>query len=297
MERYYKKWFYLLVLPAVLLFVFVIGLPFVIGTIYSFTSWRGTYFAGGSLSESFVGLGNYIQAFSDEQFIHSMIYTTAYTLVAVVAINIVALSFALMLGRIKRGVGLYRTVFFLPNMLGGLAMGFIWQFIFQVIYTDLLFSPNGLFHIEFLRFMTQDTTKALFALVIMTVWQSAGYMMLIYISGLNSIPGELYEAAEIDGAGPVRKFFTVTLPLLMPSITIVLFLTLANSFKLLDQNIALTNGDFNTRLMALQILRTILDKTPPNYGVAQAQAVVFFVIVAVISLFQVSLTRRKEVEY
>lgn len=297
MERYYKKWFYLLVLPAVLLFVFVIGLPFVIGTIYSFTSWRGTYFAGGSLSESFVGLGNYIHAFSDEQFIHSMIYTTAYTLVAVVAINVVALSFALMLGRIKRGVGLYRTVFFLPNMLGGLAMGFIWQFIFQVIYTDLLFSPNGLFHIEFLRFMTQDTTKALFALVIMTVWQSAGYMMLIYISGLNSIPGELYEAAEIDGAGPVRKFFTVTLPLLMPSITIVLFLTLANSFKLLDQNIALTNGDFNTRLMALQILRTIQDKTPPNYGVAQAQAVVFFVIVAVISLFQVSLTRRKEVEY
>ncbi|MBQ3225716.1 MAG: sugar ABC transporter permease [Clostridia bacterium] len=297
MERYYKKWFYLLVLPAVLLFVFVIGLPFVIGTIYSFTSWRGTYFAGGTLSESFVGLENYIQAFSDEQFIHSMIYTTAYTLVAVVAINIVALSFALMLGRIKRGVGLYRTVFFLPNMLGGLAMGFIWQFIFQVVYTDLLFSPDGLFHVEFLRFMTQDTTKALFALVIMTVWQSAGYMMLIYISGLNSIPGELYEAAEIDGAGPIRKFFTVTLPLLMPSITIVLFLTLANSFKLLDQNIALTNGDFNTRLMALQILRTIQDKTPPNYGVAQAQAVVFFVIVAVISLFQVSLTRRKEVEY
>ena len=297
MERYYKKWFYLLVLPAVLLFVFVIGLPFVIGTIYSFTSWRGTYFAGGTLSESFVGLENYIQAFSDEQFIHSMIYTTAYTLVAVVAINIVALSFALMLGRIKRGVGLYRTVFFLPNMLGGLAMGFIWQFIFQVVYTDLLFSPDGLFHVEFLRFMTQDTTKALFALVIMTVWQSAGYMMLIYISGLNSIPGELYEAAEIDGAGTIRKFFTVTLPLLMPSITIVLFLTLANSFKLLDQNIALTNGDFNTRLMALQILRTIQDKTPPNYGVAQAQAVVFFVIVAVISLFQVSLTRRKEVEY
>ena len=168
MERYYKKWFYLLVLPAVLLFVFVIGLPFVIGTIYSFTSWRGTYFAGGTLSESFVGLENYIQAFSDEQFIHSMIYTTAYTLVAVVAINIVALSFALMLGRIKRGVGLYRTVFFLPNMLGGLAMGFIWQFIFQIVFSSILFGgENPLISIPFLTNMLQDHYKALFALVIL----------------------------------------------------------------------------------------------------------------------------------
>ena len=182
-------------------------------------------------------------------------------------------------------------------MLGALAMGFVWQFIFQVVYTDILFSPDGWLHIEFLRYMTQNTTKALFALVIMTVWQSAGYMMLIYISGLNAIPGELYEAADIDGAGPIRKFFTITLPLLMPSVTIVLFLTLANSFKLLDPNVALTNGDFNTRLIALQILRTVQDKTPPDYGMAQAQAVVFFVIVAVISLFQVSLTRKREVEY
>ncbi len=297
MERYYKKWFWVLILPAVLFFALVIAVPFVIGAVYSFTSWRGTYFAGGNLFESFVGWENYAKAFSDEQFIHSMLYTSGYTIVMVLVLNVVALAFALMLGRIRRGVGIYRTVFFLPNMLGGLAMGFIWQFIFQVVYTDLLFSPDGLFHVEFLRYMTQDTTKALFALVIMTVWQSAGYMMLIYVSGLNSIPRELYEAAEIDGAGPVRKFFTVTLPLLMPSITIVLFLTLANSFKLLDQNVALTNGDFNTRLMALQILRTVQDKTPPDYGVAQAQAVIFFAIVAVISLFQVSVTRRKEVEY
>ena len=297
LEKYYKKWFWLLILPSMLLFVFVIAVPFIIGTLYSFTSWRGTYFAGGSFFNSFVGLGNYIKAFSDERFIHSLIYTSLYTVVAVVAINLVALAFSLMLNNIKRGVGIYRTIFFLPNMLGGLAMGFVWQFIFQVVYTEILFSPDGVFHVEFLRYMTQDTTKALFALVIMTVWQSAGYMMLIYISGLNSIPGELYEAAQIDGAGPVRRFFTVTLPLLMPSITIVLFLTLANSFKLLDQNVALTNGNFNTRMIALQILRTVQDNTPPDYGTAQAQAVIFFIIVAVISLFQVSVTRRKEVEY
>lgn len=297
MEKYYKKWFWLLTLPAIVLFLFIIAIPFIVGAVYSFTSWRGTYFAGGTFWQSFVGVNNYVRAFADERFIHSLIYTSLYTLIAVIAINLVALAFALMLNNIKRGVGIYRTVFFLPNMLGALAMGFVWQFIFQVVYTDILFSPDGWLHIEFLRYMTQNTTKALFALVIMTVWQSAGYMMLIYISGLNAIPGDLYEAADIDGAGPIRKFFTITLPLLMPSVTIVLFLTLANSFKLLDPNVALTNGDFNTRLIALQILRTVQDKTPPDYGMAQAQAVVFFVIVAVISLFQVSLTRKREVEY
>lgn len=297
MEKYYKKWFWLLTLPAIVLFLFIIAIPFIVGAVYSFTSWRGTYFAGGTFWQSFVGVNNYVRAFADERFIHSLIYTSLYTLIAVIAINLVALAFALMLNNIKRGVGIYRTVFFLPNMLGALAMGFVWQFIFQVVYTDILFSPDGWLHIEFLRYMTQNTTKALFALVIMTVWQSAGYMMLIYISGLNAIPGDLYEAADIDGAGPIRKFFTITLPLLMPSVTIVLFLTLANSFKLLDPNVALTNGDFNTRLIALQILRTVQDKTPPDYSMAQAQAVVFFVIVAVISLFQVSLTRKREVEY
>lgn len=284
-------------LPAILLFVCIIALPFLIGAVYSFTSWRGTYFAGGSLAQSFVGLDNYRSAFANEQFVHALLYTTLYTVVAVIAINLVALALALMLNNIRRGAGLFRTVFFLPNMLGGLAMGFVWQFIFQVVYTELLFSPDGILHVEFLRYMTQDGTKALFALAIMTTWQSAGYMMLIYIGGLNAIPGDLYEAAQIDGAGPVRRFFKITLPLLMPSITVVLFLTLANSFKLLDQNVALTDGAFGSRLIALQILRTTQDITPPNYGVAQAQAVIFFVIVAIISLLQVWLTRRKEVEF
>ncbi len=297
MDRYYKRWFWLLVLPAILLFVCIIALPFLIGAVYSFTSWRGTYFAGGSLAQSFVGLDNYRSAFANEQFVHALLYTTLYTVVAVIAINLVALALALMLNNIRRGAGLFRTVFFLPNMLGGLAMGFVWQFIFQVVYTELLFSPDGILHVEFLRYMTQDGTKALFALAIMTTWQSAGYMMLIYIGGLNAIPGDLYEAAQIDGAGPVRRFFKITLPLLMPSITVVLFLTLANSFKLLDQNVALTDGAFGSRLIALQILRTTQDITPPNYGVAQAQAVIFFVIVAIISLLQVWLTRRKEVEF
>ena len=207
MDKYFKRWFGILVLPAVLLFVLVIALPFFTGIVYSFTSWRGTYFAGGTLFQSFVGFDNYIKAFTTGTFTRSLWYTVAYTVVAVIAINLVALAFALMLGSIHRGVGMYRTVFFMPNMLGGLAMGYVWQFIFQVVYTDLIFSPDGLLHLEFMRYMTQDPVKALFALVIMTTWQSAGYMMLIYIGGLNSIPSDLYEAAAIDGAGPVRRFF------------------------------------------------------------------------------------------
>ena len=143
----------------------------------------------------------------------------------------------------------------MPNMLGGLALGFIWQFIFQVVFTDILFGPGGVLHIEGLRFMTQSPVKALFALLIMTTWQNAGYMMIIYVGGLNTISGDLYEAASLDGANAFQRFRKITLPLLMPSVTVVLFLTLSNSFKLLDQNVALTDGEFGTRMLALQILR------------------------------------------
>ena len=203
---------------------------------------------------------------------------------------------SLMVTSITKGAGLFRTVLFMPNMLGGLALGFIWQFIFQVVFTDILFGPGGVLHIEGLRFMTQSPVKALFALLIMTTWQNAGYMMIIYVGGLNTISGDLYEAASLDGANAFQRFRKITLPLLMPSVTVVLFLTLSNSFKLLDQNVALTDGEFGTRMLALQILRTLKDTSPPDYGAAQAQAVIFFVVVAVISLIQVYVTGKKEVE-
>ena len=142
-----------------------------------------------------------------------------------------------------------------------------------------------------LQNMTQDNTKALFALAILVTWQMAGYMMIIYITGLNNIPYDLYEAAEIDGASTFQRFRVITLPMLMPAFTVVFFLTLANCFKLLDQNIALTDGAFGTRMLATQILRTIKDTTPPNYGQAQAQAVIFFVLIAVVTLIQVLLRK------
>ena len=299
----YRRWFWPLLFPALILFLLVIIFPFIMGVLNSFVAWRGTYYfdpdtgtRAVSVFNSFVGMENYLNAFKDERFVRSLLYTVQYTLLAVVAINLTGLGLALLVTRIRKGAGLFRTTFFLPNMLGGLALGFIWQFIFQIVFTDLLFSPEGLLHIEFLRYMTQNSTKALFALVILTSWQYAGYMMIIYIAGLNNISKDYYEAASIDGASPWRTFRSITVPMLMPSFTVVFFLTLSNSFKLLDQNIALTDGEFNTRLLAMQILRTVKDTAPPDYGKAQAQAVIFFIVVASITLTQVYITKKRELE-
>lgn len=297
MEKFYKKWFTALALPAVFLFILVILIPFIMGVTYSFTAWRGTYFAGGNhWWQAFTGLKNYIGIFKKRQFLDAFFYTIKYTAISVVMINVAGLSLALMVKQIARGKGFFRSVFFLPNLLGGLALGFVWQFIFQNVYSQTLFGPNGLLPIPVLTNMTQNSTKALFAFAIMAVWQSAGYMMIIYLTGLNNIPGELYEASAIDGAGPWHKFRNITVPLLMPSFTVVFFLTLSQSFKMLDQNVALTNGDFGTRMLALQILKTTSDTNPPDYGAAQAQAVLFFILIATVSLVQVYFTKKKEVE-
>lgn len=297
MEKYYKKWFKPLLLPAVILFVGVIIIPFIIGVFYSFSAWRGTYFHGGANAfESFVGLRNYAKVFQNSQFLDALLYTLKFTLMAVIAVSVAGLVMAMMISVLRKGSGVYRTIFFMPNLLGGLALGFIWQFIFQIVYSKMLFGEEGLLHIPFLTNMTQDSTKTLVALVIMVVWQMAGYMMLIFVAGINNISSDLYEAASIDGAGAFTKFRKITLPMLMPSFTIELFLTLSNCFKLLDQNVALTDGNFNTRLLALQILRTTKDTRPPDYGLAQAQAVIFFILIAIVGLIQVSYTKKKEVE-
>lgn len=160
----------------------------------------------------------------------------------------------------------------------------------------MIFSPDGLVHIESLRYMTQDSTKVLFALAMLTTWQSVGYMMLIYIAGPNAIPVDYYEAASIDGSSVLHTFRKITVPMLMPSFTVVFFMTLSQSFKLLDQNVALTDGKFDTRLLPYQILQTVRDSNPPDYGKAQAQAVIFFIIIAAVSLIQVYFTKKKELE-
>ena len=297
MEKYYKKWFKILNIPAAILFVVVILVPFIMGVAYSFTAWRGSYFKGSEhWYGALVGFKNYIKVFHSQKFITSFIYTIKFTIVAVVVKNIVSLGMALMVRKVGKGKGFFRTVFFFPNLLGGLAMGFIWSFIFQNVYSLMLFGEDSPIHIPFLCDMLQDPNKAVFAMAIMATWQTAGYLMLIYLNGLNNIPEDLYEAASIDGATAWQKFRHITVPMLMPAFTIVFFLTLSSSFKMLDENLALTGGDFGTRMLSLQILLTTRENTPPNYGMAQAQAVIFFILIAVVSIGQVLVTKRKEIE-
>ena len=297
MEKYYKKWFKILNIPAAILFVVVILVPFIMGVAYSFTAWRGSYFKGSEhWYGALVGFKNYLKVFHSQKFITSFIYTIKFTVVAVVVKNIVSLGMALMVRKVGKGKGFFRTVFFFPNLLGGLAMGFIWSFIFQNVYSLMLFGEDSPIHIPFLCDMLQDPNKAVFAMAIMATWQTAGYLMLIYLNGLNNIPEDLYEAASIDGATAWQKFRHITVPMLMPAFTIVFFLTLSSSFKMLDENLALTGGDFGTRMLSLQILLTTRENTPPNYGMAQAQAVIFFILIAVVSIVQVIVTKRKEIE-
>ena len=297
MEKYYKKWFKILNIPAIILFVVVILVPFIMGVAYSFTAWRGSYFKGSEhWYGALVGFKNYIKVFHSQKFITSFVYTIKFTVVAVVIKNIVSLGMALMVRKVGKGKGFFRTVFFFPNLLGGLAMGFIWSFIFQNVYSLMLFGEDSPIHIPFLCDMLQDPNKAVFAMAIMATWQTAGYLMLIYLNGLNNIPEDLYEAASIDGATAWQKFRHITVPMLMPAFTIVFFLTLSSSFKMLDENLALTGGDFGTRMLSLQILLTTRENTLPNYGMAQAQAVIFFILIATVSIIQVIVTKRKEIE-
>lgn len=187
MDRYYKKWFFPLALPSMILFVVVILVPFLLGALYSFTSWRGTYFSGGGLWESFVGLQNYQAAFQNQKFLDAFWYTIKFTVIAVITINVTALALALMVTKISRLSGIFRTIFFLPNMLGGLALGFIWQFIFQIVFSQILFGPESLLPIPFLQNMTQDNTKALFALAILVTWQMAAEELLAEFQ-LDNLP-------------------------------------------------------------------------------------------------------------
>lgn len=257
MDRYYKKRFVPLALPALILFVMVIVIPFIMGVIYSFTAWRGTYFAGGDhFWEAFVGFDNYVKAFKTKKFLDAFVYTIKVTLVAVVAINVVSLAMALLATSLNKGAAAYRTIYFLPNLLGGLALGYIWQFIFEIVFSKILFGEDGIISIPALCNMTQDNTKALFALVMLITWQMAGYMMIIYTTGLNNIPKDLSEAAAIDGAGTWQRFKSITVPMLMPSFTIVFFLTLSKCFMLLDQNVALTDGNFSFFIGNVEIEKT-----------------------------------------
>ena len=233
----------------------------------------------------FVGISNYLKIFTDKTFIHALWYTALFTIVSVVLINVLAFAIAMLLTKGISGTNVFRTVFFMPNLIGGIVLGYTWQLLL-----------NGILA-HFQKTLTYSSTYGFWGLVILMCWQQIGYMMIIYIAGIQNIPGELIEAAKIDGATSGQILKNVTIPMVMPSITICTFLTLTNGFKLFDQNLALTNGEPSnmSELLALNIFNTFYGRTGWE-GVGQAKAVIFFILVAIIAVIQMRLTRDKEVQ-
>ncbi len=276
-----KKYAPIFLLPTMIAFTIGFIAPFILGVYLSFCEFTTVTDA------KFVGLKNYLRFWNDpsDVFLHSLWFTALFTIVTVLLINVLAFAVALALTKKIRGTNLFRTVFFMPNLIGGLVLGYVWQLLL-----------NGILA-QFQRNLKYDELYGFLGLVILMCWQQIGYMMIIYISGIQNIPGELIEAAKIDGATPRQILKNVTIPMVMPSITICTFLTLTNSFKLFDQNLALTDGDPSkmSEMLALNIYNTFYGRSGWE-GVGQAKAVIFFLLVAAIALVQNYLTRSKEVQ-
>lgn len=275
-----KKYFPVFVLPTLLAFTIGFIVPFIMGVYLSFCKFTTVTDA------KFVGLQNYVKIFTEDgTFGHALWYTTAFTVVSVVLINVIGFAVALLLTKKIKGTNIFRTVFFMPNLIGGIILGYVWQ----LLLNGLLLQIN--------KTLTYSSVYGFWGLVILMCWQQIGYMMIIYIAGIQNIPGELIEAAQIDGANKGQLLKNVIIPMVMPSITICTFLTLTNSFKLFDQNLALTNGEPSnmSEMLALNIFNTFYGRTGWE-GVGQAKAVIFFILVGAIAMIQNRLTRSKEVQ-
>ncbi len=279
MQKTLKRYFPIFVLPTLIAFSFAFIIPFVMGVYLSFCKFKTI------TNAQFVGLENYIKIFADKDFVNAFGFTLKFSVVSIITINVFAFILALALTRKIKGTNLFRTVFFMPNLIGGIILGYIWQ---QMINAVLL---------KYETTLVANPTYGFWGLVILMNWQMIGYMMIIYVAGLQNVPTDLIEAAQIDGATSLQTLFKVKIPMVMPSITICLFLTVSNSFKLFDQNLALTAGapSKKTAMLALDIYNTFYGRSGFE-GVGQAKAVLFFIVVAVIALGQLVLTRRKEVE-
>ncbi|MBR1572427.1 MAG: sugar ABC transporter permease [Lachnospiraceae bacterium] len=284
-----RRCFPIFLLPTFAAFFIGFIYPFLKGIYLSFCKFVTTSNA------TFIGFDNYIKAFNDASFRHAFWYTALYAVISLVLINLIAFLLAYLLTQGLKGTNIFRTVFFMPNLIGGIVLGYIWSMIF-----------NGILS----RYNTSillETKYGFWGLIVLMCWQQIGYMMIIYIAGLQSVPGDLMEAAVIDGASRWQTLIHVTLPNVMPSITICMFLSLTNGFKLFDQNLALTGGqpfEFmadgtqvrTTEMLALNIYNTFYGQASSAKGVAQAKAVLFFILVAAISLIQLRATKSKEVQ-
>lgn len=285
---------FIFLFPLLFTFFVTVIIPLILGIGYSFTDWDGLRI------NNFVGLGNYIRAFQSKEFLYSTLLTALFVIVNMVVVNVVAFMLALLCSTKLKAVGFFRASYFLPNLIGGIVLGYIWQFAFSKVlvkYTASLFNyPNSIL---------SDTKLAFCAIIVVYVWQYAGYIMLIYTTGLNTVPREVIEAAAIDGANAIDTLFKIKIPMIASTITICTFLTLTNAFKMFDVNLALTRGngsvDFlgssltnGTEMLALNIYSTAISRN--DYCLGQAKAVLFFIILAAVSILQVKITSRNEVE-
>lgn len=289
LQRPMVRWSWFFLLPMVSAFAIGFVWPFLQGIYLSFCEFR-------LISDAkWVGLKNYISVFQDTNFMRSFGYTAVFAVVSLAIINVLAFMVAYVLTLEIKGSNIFRTVFFMPNLIGGIVLGYIWSMIFDGILS------------QFDTSILQESTWGFWGLIILLCWQQIGYMMIIYIAGLQSVPGDMLEAAKIDGASGAQTLFRVIIPNVMPSITICTFLSLTNGFKLFDQNLALTGGQpfiiqpdgsaiKTTEMLALNIYSTFYGQGASAPGYAQAKAVIFFILVAALGLLQLSFTRKKEVQ-
>ncbi len=281
-------WVLLFLAPSLVAFTYTLIVPLLSGVYYSFTAWDGI-----ASNPEFVGLGNYIKVLtSDKEFLKAFLFTAGFTLCAVFTINIVGFLLALMVTNLQRGSNAARSIFFLPNLIGGLILGFLWNFIFTQAFQKI----GVKYDILWLQGWLSTTWTGFFGLLIVMTWQMAGYMMIIYIAALQGIDTSTLEAAKIDGATGFQRMRKIIIPMVASAFTVGIFFTLSNSFKLFDQNLSLTGGGpyRSTEMLALNIYKEAF--TYNSMGVAQSKAVIFLIIVATISVIQLSISKKKEIE-
>jgi len=284
--RSLKKFMKFAALPLAI-FTVVLVVPFVNGFYYTFTDWDGFKV------DKFVGFSNYAESFADPKFWTTLRFTGLFVVVSLVLVNVVAFGLALIVTSNLRSRNFLRTLFFVPNLVGGVVLGVIWQFIFN---SSIVALANKYDWELFKQSWLQDTNKAFWALIIVTVWQSSGYMMIVYITGLVSIENDVLEASQIDGASPLRTLFAIKIPLMAQAFTIALFLTLRGGFMAYDVNVALTEGGpfRTTELISLHIFQDAFGEG--NFGTGQSKAVIMFIVVALAALVQVTISKRYEVQ-
>jgi raffinose/stachyose/melibiose transport system permease protein len=286
--------FWLFLAPVILAFALVIVIPFLLGVYYSFTNWSATARLGGSLKA--VGLRNFAGILKDPSFTYSFILTVVYTVLNMIVINVVSFSLAMLVTRKLKGRNVYRAGFFVPNLIGGLILGYVWQFIFNNAIPSIGTMIGFASWADAENLLLAKSTTATIAMVLVGTWQYAGYIMVIYVAAIETIPQELVEAAQIDGASPFRRLRAITLPMTRQAFTITIFLTLVNSFKQFDVNVSLTGGGpsamflgqpiYGTQLLAMNIYNQGFKSNDMAGG--QARAVVFFLVLVIVSIIQVS---------